>query len=69
MTPFAIAGTQMPISVTEENLGATARRLDLLVTRYPRVRMAVVSELAASGPLVLARRPAIEARPMHRPAS
>ncbi|HXQ39817.1 MAG TPA: carbon-nitrogen hydrolase family protein [Candidatus Udaeobacter sp.] len=51
MTPFAIAGIQMPISAAEENLGAMGRRLDLLMARYPWVQMAVFSELAAFGPL------------------
>jgi deaminated glutathione amidase len=51
MTPFAIAGIQMPISATEENVGAMGRHLDLLMARYPWVQMAVFSELAAFGPL------------------
>jgi deaminated glutathione amidase len=51
MTPFAIAGIQMPISATEENLSAMGRHLDMLMARYPWVQMAVFSELAAFGPL------------------
>jgi predicted amidohydrolase len=51
MTPFAIAGIQMTISATEENLSAMGRQLDLLMARYPWVQMAVFSELAAFGPL------------------
>ena len=51
MTPFAIAGIQMPISAVEENLSAMGRHLDMLMARYPWVQMAVFSELAAFGPL------------------
>jgi predicted amidohydrolase len=51
MTPFAIAGIQMPISAAEENVTAMGRRLDLLMARYPWVQMTVFSELAAFGPL------------------
>jgi predicted amidohydrolase len=51
MTPFAIAGIQMPISAGEENVSAMGRHLDLLMARYPWVQMAVFSELAAFGPL------------------
>ncbi len=51
MTPFAIAGIQMPISATESNVTAMGRRLDLLMLRYPWVQMVVFSELAAHGPL------------------
>jgi len=51
MTPFAIAGIQMPISASEENVSAMGRQLDLLMARYPWVQMAVFSELAAFGPL------------------
>ncbi len=51
MTPFAIAGIQMPISAGEENVSAMGRQLDLLMARYPWVQMAVFSELAAFGPL------------------
>ncbi len=51
MTPFAIAGIQMPLSATTENLTAMGRRLDLLMARYPWVQMVLFSELAAFGPL------------------
>jgi deaminated glutathione amidase len=51
MTPFAIAGIQMPISATTENVSAMGRRLDQLMARFPWVQMAVFSELAAFGPL------------------
>ena len=51
MTPFAIAGIQMRISASHENVSAMAHRLDILMTRFPWVQMVVFSELAAFGPL------------------
>ena len=51
MTPFAIAGIQMPLSAAVENVTAMGHRLDLLMLRYPWVQMVVFSELAAFGPL------------------
>jgi predicted amidohydrolase len=51
MTPFAIAGIQMRISASQENVSAMAHRLDILMTRFPWVQMVVFSELAAFGPL------------------
>jgi deaminated glutathione amidase len=51
MTPFAIAGIQMPLNTTAENLTAMGRRFDLLMARYPWVQMVVFSEFAAFGPL------------------
>ncbi len=51
MTPFAIAGIQMPISASAENLTAMGRRLDHLMARFPWVQMVLFSELAAFGPL------------------
>lgn len=50
MTPFAIAGIQMPVSATESNVPAMQQRLDALMLRYPWVQMVVFSELAAFGP-------------------
>lgn len=49
MTPFAIAGVQMRVSATSENLSEMRRRLDLLMARYPWVQMVVFSELCAFG--------------------
>lgn len=74
MTAFAIAGIQMPVSASEENASAMGRRLDLLVSRYPWVQMAVFGELTAVGPLprfaqALSRRPAAETRRHRRTAS
>src|SRR5258706_3451932 len=50
MTPFAIAGIQMPLSASAENLTAMGRRLDQLMARFPWVQMVLFSELAAFGP-------------------
>ena len=51
MTPFAIAGIQMHVSATHENVTAMGHRLDLLMARFPWVQMVVFSELAPYGPL------------------
>ena len=51
MTPFAIAGIQMHISASHENVSAMGHRLDILMARFPWVQMVVFSELAAFGPL------------------
>ena len=51
MTPFAIAGIQMRVSATHENITEMAHRLDILMARFPWVQMVMFSELAAFGPL------------------
>lgn len=51
MTPFAIAGIQMPIT-TADNIPAMRHRLDLLMHLYPWVQMVLFSELAPHGPLL-----------------
>src|SRR5438105_14063887 len=51
MTPFSIAGIQMPVSAGTENVTAMAKRLDVLMLRFPWVQMAVFSELCAFGRL------------------
>ena len=51
MTPFAIAGIQMPITV-HSNIEAMRQRLSLLLHLYPWVQMVMFSELAAFGPLL-----------------
>ena len=51
MTPFAIAGIQMRVSASQDNVPAMAHRLDILMARFPWVQMVVFSELAAFGPL------------------
>ncbi len=50
MTPFAIAGVQMRVSATSENLTEMRRKLDTLMHRYPWVQMVLFSELCAFGP-------------------
>ncbi len=50
MTPFAIAGVQMRVSATSENLTEMRRKLDALMIRYPWVQMVLFSELCAFGP-------------------
>ena len=50
MTPFAIAGIQMPVSTEVENITAMGERLARLMHRFPWVRMVLFSELAAFGP-------------------
>ncbi|MEZ5585089.1 MAG: carbon-nitrogen hydrolase family protein [Candidatus Competibacteraceae bacterium] len=51
MTPFAIAGMQMHVSATHDNITAMGHRLDVLMARFPWVQMVLFSELAAFGPL------------------
>jgi predicted amidohydrolase len=51
VTRFAIAGIQMQVSATEDNLPTMRRHLGTLMAIYPWVRMVVFSELAVSGPL------------------
>ncbi|MDX1515057.1 MAG: carbon-nitrogen hydrolase family protein, partial [Gammaproteobacteria bacterium] len=50
MTPFAIAGVQMRVSASSENLSEMRRRLDALMARYPWIQMVVFSELCVFGP-------------------
>lgn len=51
MTPFAIAGVQMHVSATHENVTAMSHRIDHVMARFPWVQMIVFSELAPYGPL------------------
>ncbi len=53
MRNIAIAGIQMPISASENNLPAIRRRIEHVAHRYPWVQMVVLSELATCGPLAL----------------
>jgi predicted amidohydrolase len=48
MTPFAIAGVQMPI-IQGNNIDAMKERLDLTMHMYPWVQMVLFSELAPFG--------------------
>lgn len=51
MTPFAIAGVQMHVSATHENVTAMTQKIDLAMVRFPWVQMILFSELAPFGPL------------------
>jgi deaminated glutathione amidase len=57
VTRFAIAGIQMRVSATEDNVVTMRHRLTTLMAIYPWVRMVVFSELAVSGPLPQAAQP------------
>lgn len=48
---FMVAGIQMPVPVTGQNIPAMTAQLDKTVALYPGVDMVVFSELAAHGPL------------------
>jgi predicted amidohydrolase len=50
MTPFAIAGIQMPVKNEEPNIEHMRQRLDRLMHRFPFVQMVLFSELCAFGP-------------------
>ncbi len=50
MTPMAIAGVQMQVSMSHSNIPAMRHKLDSLMFRYPWVQMVVFSELCAYGP-------------------
>lgn len=52
MTPFAIAGIQMHVSASHNNVEAMKHRVELALARFPWINMIVFSELAAFGPLV-----------------
>lgn len=51
MTPFSIAGIQMPLT-TQKNIDAMRHRLELTLHLYPWVQMVMYSELAPFGPLL-----------------
>lgn len=51
MTPFAVAGIQMPVSALHSNVDAVLHRIDLVMARFPWVQMVLFSELAPFGPL------------------
>lgn len=51
MIPFAIAGVQMYVGVSQDNTDAMLRKIDLVMASFPWVQMIVFSELAACGPL------------------
>lgn len=51
MTPFAIAGVQMPVAALHSNVEPMLHRLDVLMARFPWTQMVLFSELAPFGPL------------------
>jgi hypothetical protein len=70
MTPFAIAGIQMPVSASDENLSSMGGWLDDLMARYPWVQMVVFDNrfLDSLGPLVLPGRAPVAGRPLQQRA-
>jgi predicted amidohydrolase len=57
VTRFAIAGIQMRVSATEDNVATMRHRLATLMAIYPWIRTVVFSEPAVSGPLPQAAQP------------
>jgi predicted amidohydrolase len=51
MTPFSIAGIQMPVPAYHLNLDALLHRVDVCLGRFPWVDMILFSELALCGPV------------------
>lgn len=49
MTPFAIAGMQLDLPGTENNLGQISARIDSMLDLFPWVQLVVLSELATFG--------------------
>ena len=51
MNPFSVAGVQMNVSASGNNIPEMRRQLGVLMQRFPWVQMVVFSELCAFGPL------------------
>ncbi|WP_026261363.1 carbon-nitrogen hydrolase family protein [Kiloniella laminariae] len=51
MTPFSIAGIQMYVSASQENISAMKLRVEVALARFPWLDMILFSELAPFGPL------------------
>ena len=51
MIPFAVAGVQMNVSATDENVTAMKHKVAQVMVRFPWVQMILFSELATFGPL------------------
>jgi predicted amidohydrolase len=51
MIPFAVAGVQINVSASHENVSAMKHKVDVVMARFPWVQMIVFSELATYGPL------------------
>lgn len=52
MTPFTIAGVQMFISASHDNVAAMKHRIDLALLKFPWLDMIMFSELSPYGPLI-----------------
>ncbi|MCP4182891.1 MAG: carbon-nitrogen hydrolase family protein [Hyphomicrobiales bacterium] len=52
MKPFNIAGIQMYVSATHDNLSAMKHRIDLALLKFPWLDMIMFSELSPFGPLI-----------------
>ena len=52
MKPFNIAGIQMYVSATQNNLTAMKQRIDLALLKFPWLDMIMFSELSPFGPLI-----------------
>lgn len=51
MTPFSIAGIQMPVSAGHSNVPLMKHKIEVTMSVYPWVQMVMLSELCAFGPL------------------
>ncbi|HNQ13444.1 MAG TPA: carbon-nitrogen hydrolase family protein [Bacteroidia bacterium] len=51
MKPFSIAGVQMHVSASHNNVDVMLHKIDVLMNVYPWVQMVMFSELCAYGPL------------------
>ena len=51
MKPYSIAGIQMHVSASENNVNRMIHQIDVLMSVYPWVQMVVCSELSPFGPL------------------
>ncbi|MCZ4279506.1 carbon-nitrogen hydrolase family protein [Kiloniella laminariae] len=51
MTPFSIAGVQMYVSASQENISAMKLRVEVALARFPWLDMILFSELSPFGPL------------------
>ncbi len=61
MVPFAVAGVQMHVSASQENVSAMKHKVEYVAAVFPWVQMIVFSELAPFGPLTGRRAENLEA--------
>ncbi len=52
MKPYSIAGIQMHVSASENNVNRMIHQIDVMMSVYPWVQMVVCSELSPFGPLI-----------------